>query len=276
MLIFFSIFTKIKKIGELFTEFFLVLWGQTRIDNCKANPGNEVLMKKENVKFRPRHFTEADRAVLDSYRPVVEALGVLFGPCCQVVLGSLEEPHPSFVALSNAVISHRHVGGPVMPEGLSFLEENAWLGSTREEGEPVCRETFSSDGRRLKNINVGIFNGNKLIGYLGINMDMDVPLADFLEALRLKTEHEDRDVPRHFDGDSADYLTRVLESAMAEEKERGGGAKQRVKRIVARLEELGAFNMRGAVDFVAQRLGVSRNTVYLHLRSLRETDRADE
>lgn len=177
----------------------------------------------ENVKFRPRHFTEADRAVLDSYRPVVEALGVLFGPCCQVVLGSLEEPHPSFVALSNAVISHRHVGGPVMPEGLSFLEENAWLGSTREEGEPVCREIFSSDGRRLKNINVGIFNGNKLIGYLGINMDMDVPLADFLEALRLKTEHEDRDVPRHFDGDSADYLTRVLETAMAEEKERGGG-----------------------------------------------------
>lgn len=156
-----------------------------------------------------------------------------------------------------------------MPEGLDFLEDHAWFGSGKEEGRPQCREIRSSDGRRLKNINAGIFNGDKLIGYLGVNVDMDMPVADFVEAFRL-TAPEEKEVPRHFDGDSAQFLIRSLETALEEDREKGGNAKQRVKRVVARMEELGAFNVRGAVDFAAQRLGVSRNTVYLHLRGLRE------
>ena len=62
-----------------------------------------------------------------------------------------------------------------------------------------------------------------------------------------------------------------LEKALeGENRGKKTNAKQRVKRVIARMEALGAFNVRGAVDFVAQRLEVSRNTVYLHLRTLRE------
>ena len=211
--------------------------------------------------------------MLDSYRPVVEVLGAVFGPYCQVVLGSLEEPRATIVALANGHISHRYVGEPVMPEGLEFLEEHAWLGSEAQDEKPQCREIRSSDGRRLRNGNVGIFNGSKLIGYLGVNVDMDVPLADFVDAFRIKTGAEEERIPRHFDGDSSRFLVRSLEKALeGERRDKRTNAKQRVKRVIARMEALGAFNVRGAVDFVAQRLGVSRNTVYLHLRALREDE----
>ena len=229
------------------------------------------LMKKGVVKFRPCRFTEADRAVLDSYRPVVEALGAALGPFCQVVLASLEEPHATVVALANGHISHRYVGEPVMPDGLEFLEKHAWLGSETPDEKPRCREIRSSDGRRLRNSNVGIFNGTKLIGYLGLNVAMDMPLADFVDTFRIKTDAEEEGIPRHFDGDSSRFLVKSLEKAWeGENRGKKTNAKQRVKRVIARMEALGAFNVRGAVDFVAQRLEVSRNTVYLHLRTLRE------
>lgn len=229
------------------------------------------MMEQGGAKFRPCRFTEADRAVLDSYRPVVEALGGAFGPFCQVVLASLEEPRATVIALANGHISHRYVGEPVMPDGLEFLEKYAWLGSKMPDEKPQWREIRSSDGRRLRNSNVGIFNGTKLIGYLGINVDMDVSLADFVDTFHMKTGTEEERIPRHFDGDSSRFLVKSLEKALEEEKrDRRKNAKQRVKRLIAWMEAQGAFDVRGAVDFVAQRLEVSRNTVYLHLRSLRE------
>lgn len=275
MLIFFSLYRKTRKIIVLYNKFFFSIyskpWAAQGNIRYSARYCKGKLMKKDIVKFRPCRFTEADRAVLDSYRPVVEALGAAFGPLCQIVLASLEEPRATVVALANGHISHRYVGEPVMPDGLEFLEKHAWLGSETPDEKPRCREIRSSDGRRLRNSNVGIFNGTKLIGYLGVNVDMDMPLADFVDTFRIKTDAEEEGIPRHFDGDSSRFLVKSLEKAL-EEENRGKktNAKQRVKRVIARMEALGAFNVRGAVDFVAQRLEVSRNTVYLHLRTLRE------
>ena len=49
----------------------------------------------------------------------------------------------------------------------------------------------------------------------------------------------------------------------------------RNKEIIRLVHEQGIFKMKNAVPKVAQELGVSKNTVYLHLRSLKNADHAE-
>ena len=42
------------------------------------------------------------------------------------------------------------------------------------------------------------------------------------------------------------------------------------KTLIAILEEQGVFKLKGAVVAVAEVLGVSKNTVYMHIRALQE------
>ena len=50
----------------------------------------------------------------------------------------------------------------------------------------------------------------------------------------------------------------------------------RNKEIIRLVHEQGIFKMKNAVPKVAQELGVSKNTVYLHLRSLKNADQGEE
>ena len=49
----------------------------------------------------------------------------------------------------------------------------------------------------------------------------------------------------------------------------------RNKEIIRLVHEQGIFKMKNAVPKVAQELGVSKNTVYLHLRSLKNADHGE-
>ena len=49
----------------------------------------------------------------------------------------------------------------------------------------------------------------------------------------------------------------------------------RNKEIIRLVHEQGIFKMKNAVPKVAQELGVSKNTVYLHLRSLKNADQGE-
>ena len=50
----------------------------------------------------------------------------------------------------------------------------------------------------------------------------------------------------------------------------------RNKEIIAILYQKDIFNLKNAVPKVAERLGLSKNTVYLHLRNLQAESGADE
>lgn len=47
----------------------------------------------------------------------------------------------------------------------------------------------------------------------------------------------------------------------------------RNKEIIEQLNNAGIFHIKDAVNRVAQELNISRNTVYLHLRNLREKEK---
>ena len=62
----------------------------------------------------------------------------------------------------------------------------------------------------------------------------------------------------------------AVAQAMAEVSQMGLDASpMRNREIVSRLNASGIFRIKEAVNLVAGELGISRNTVYLHLRNLR-------
>jgi predicted transcriptional regulator YheO len=73
----------------------------------------------------------------------------------------------------------------------------------------------------------------------------------------------------HFIKDTYDLVKTAVEKAEAEvtENHRIAGP-QKKKEVILLLHQRGIFRLKNAIDIVADCLGLSKNTVYLHLRNI--------
>ena len=77
-----------------------------------------------------------------------------------------------------------------------------------------------------------------------------------------------------FADDTAELLeTSIEEIEMAVKKDALIPGSQKNKEIIRRLSLKGAFSFKGSVETVAEKLHISPNTVYLHLRNLVDKNR---
>jgi len=131
--------------------------------------------------------------------------------------------------------------------------------------------TSSSRGTPMKSVTVLIRNQRgRLIGLLCINVNLAVPLVDFARDL---LEHTVPTAPKaieHFPVSANDLISSALEDALREADQQGKlTARERNLLVVAQLCKRGVFGVKGAVDIVARKMGVSRYTVYNYVREAR-------
>lgn len=206
--------------------------------------------------------------MLDSFVPLVEALGKMFGKNCEVVLHDISNPQKSIVAIANGHVTGRKVGGPMTDYGLMILREGKYE-------DVVNYRSKSKDGKILKSSTVFIKDEmKKAIGCMCINFDISE--MEMLKNTLTEICGTESDNTQVVDETFADDVNSVLASIVSNTLDNFGRpvnymTKEDKVNVVKMLDSKGVFLIKGSVDYVAKVLCVSRYTIYNYLDEIRVT-----
>jgi predicted transcriptional regulator YheO len=196
--------------------------------------------------------------------PIADDLGRALGPSHEIVLHDLRHPDRSLCHLVGDVTG-RSVGAPATDVVLGALEAQG------DAAENIYNYRTAIHGRSIRSSVIFVRDGPHIVGAFCLNVDVSV-----LEKMR-----EELAKLMGVDPDQADRLEvfrntveGLVDDLLAETLSDAGLSANTMlpedrMRVVATLQARGAFQAKGAVERVADALGVSRFTVYGYLRRLR-------
>ena len=208
-------------------------------------------------------LTKTDRQILRSYIPVLDGLANYLSSSYELVLHSLEDFDHSVICIYNGEHTGRKVGAPITDLALNMLEqiENGHVDSLmyfsrNAKGEPLKSTTLAIRGE-----------GNKVIGLLCINMYLNAPFIDVINS--------------YVSGNSVSHMVNetytqnpdeLIESTLEEERtavlaDNTILPSNKNKIIVERLYDKGIFQLKDSVIKVEKLMGISKNTIYMHIRN---------
>ena len=222
-------------------------------------------MEKETVVFH-----SVDRKILESYKSVIEGMAEYMGTAYEFVLHSLEDYDHSVIAIINGQHTGRSVGAPITNLALEMLGKI----EHSEHSDHISYFTKNKDGAPLKSTTIAIRgHGNRIIGLICINLylntEFDVVIRNFLPA---NTQEDQLVEHESFEVDSQTLLVQSFQEAQtAVESNPEIPYVNRNKEIIRILYNKRIFDLKDAVSYVAQKLAISKNTVYMHIRNCRNT-----
>lgn len=208
-------------------------------------------------------LTPMDRDIINSYRQMLAGLSDYLGSGYEIVLHSLEDLNHSVISIYHGEHTGRKEGAPITDLALEMLEKlrktkgSSYVSyfSQNRQGEPIKSSTIAVHGEN-----------NRIIGLLCINFYLNIPLSQFMQENYYV--HNEADEIETF----ADKVEETIEKAVCQVKKAVYEDAQislhnKNKEIISQLSRRGIFNLKDAVSQVADLLGLSKNTVYLHLRN---------
>ena len=213
-------------------------------------------------------ITAVDQLILESYKTTLDALSAYFGEAFEFVLHDLRDLDHSIIKINNGFHSGRKEGAPITDFALSMLEEIRQEGSSGKAYKVYASQ--SKHGKPVKSTTMVIFGEKEnTIGLLCINLYLDSPLMSLLQNFSLVPQSDY--IAEIFSSDSDELIDRALEKAKTTvNADNTVAPSQKNKEVIALLYYQGIFNLKNAVQSISRDLGISRNTVYLHIRSLEE------
>ena len=213
------------------------------------------------AKFNP--LSDEDHAILASYFPVVDGIAALIGEQCEIVLHSLEFLEHSAIYIVNGHNTDRKIGSPITDRALWSLHHM----QTDSVSKPYF--TKAKGGVLMKSITIAIRNGKQhVIGLICININLDVPVSQFLNSF-IAPKETDSNV--NFASSVEDLVAQTIESSIEEiQNNRNVANNNKNRQIVTTLFEKGIFDIKDAINQVADRLNISRHTVYLYIRQIKQ------
>lgn len=205
--------------------------------------------------------------ILKRFVPLVEGIANTFGSNTEVVLHDFSQLPDSIVAIANGHVTGRSVGSPMTEFSLKVVKK----GDTDSDIVNYTGKSF--DGKVLKSSTFFIKDdAGKTIGCYCINVD----LTELYAARRVIDDlmRIDDDTKRAEDI-GTNRVNDVLNDIVLKTIERAGKPvaymiKEEKVQIVKVLDDQGAFLIKGAIDYVANVLCVSRYTIYNYLDEIRQ------
>ena len=212
-----------------------------------------------------QNFSEEDHAILASYFPIVDGIAALIGDHCEIVLHSLEFLENSAIYIANGHNTDRKIGSPLTDKALKSLHQM----KTDSVSKPYF--TRSKGGVLMKSVTVAIRNSKQhVIGFICININLDVPVSQFLSAF-IAPLQEDEDTSVNFASSVEELVIQTIEKTIEETMaDRNVANNNKNRHIVVSLYEKGIFDIKDAINQVADRLNISRHTVYLYIRQIKQ------
>lgn len=212
-------------------------------------------------------LTAVDKAILESYRDFCEGLANYLGDGYEIVLHSLENLDCSVIKIINGHYTGRREGAPITDLALQMLENIR----TSDGAGYIAYFARNKKGEPLRSTTITITGKNKrIIGLMCINFYLNTPmhvfLGNYLEA------QADSNAPRYTENfvdrsnDPIEVIVKMRDEVM---KDPSVSAHNKNKEIIYRLDAKGVFKLKDSVVQCAEVLGISKNTVYMHIRNAR-------
>jgi predicted transcriptional regulator YheO len=193
---------------------------------------------------------------------LVPQLAQAIGPHCEVVLHDNRPAQPTVRAIGNGHVSGRRVGDLMTRTVVDGTE-------LRDRTEPLFNYAARSpDNKRVRVSLLPVVHEGSVIAYVAVNFSVeDLELARRAIDLLTATAADGRVVEQF------QSAGEVVGSLLDEGLRHRGRTTHRLSRaerieLLRWLKERGALHMRGAVEQIATRLGISRAAVYNYLREI--------
>ena len=213
---------------------------------------------------------EMDNCRSNSLKPyfvIADFIAEFVGPHCEVVLHSLESVQSSVVYIVNGHNTNRKLGSPMTDLGLKQVSE------MRRSGNLITGNYFTHgrDGSLFKSISCGCTDSdNKLIGFLCINMNLDCPFPEIIKTMMPGVDNKSEVLEEQFNHDMDELLVTVTEQVINEvSTDRAIPLKQKNRCIVHELFDRGIFQIKGAPQYLADQLNVTKHSVYKYYREVK-------
>lgn len=197
---------------------------------------------------------------LDPHISICEALARLLAPHAEVVMHDLASDKIHYIA---NCFSKRRVGQSSLTDITDVDFDKNVIG-------PYAKTNW--DGRRLKSVSAVIRDDNgKPIGLMCINHDVEA-FAGMLEQLiaLVGTPVSMAPATAVFSSDWRERINEHVGSFLVEHNATLAGLDTgAVNALIARLDKVGIFEIRHAINYVADVLSVSRATLYNRLKLIR-------
>lgn len=218
-------------------------------------------------------FDTADFEILKSYEAVVDGLATFIGSHCEIVLHSLQDLKCSAIRIANGENTGRQVGSPITDLALRMLHDMTGADSSVSK----CYFTRAKGGALMKSVTIAIRNRNqRVVGLLCINMNLDVPFSQIMSTF-IPPSSQDISSQVNFASSVEDLVMQTLEYTIEEvNADRGVSNNAKNRQIVLNLYEKGIFDIKDAINQVAERLNISKHTVYLYIRQFKNGDFAGQ
>ncbi|MFI8167693.1 transcriptional regulator [Streptomyces sp. NPDC085931] len=217
---------------------------------------------------------DAERdAILAALTPVVHGIAATFGPVCEVVLHDYRNPENSVVAVAGSVTG-RTVGGAMSEIGMEVLAHGD------EAADQLNYLTRARNGTVVKSSTMVLRDSaGAVFGALCVNVDVSAvtKVRDLLGALAgagpalAGTGPAPAELPVTTFGNDIDSVVDALVDAHRTRQRGSWPELDREERLelFGGLDARGVFAVRGAVEQVAARLGISRASAYHYLARAR-------
>jgi predicted transcriptional regulator YheO len=201
---------------------------------------------------------------------LADVLGQTLGKYCEVVVHDLNSPENSIIAIANGGLTGRNVGDTLDALGFQLLKTNP-------ASDLVNYRTKTKDGKELRSSSIFLRDENgQVFGALCINVDIS-GLLKAQEWLQDALGTASATVDEHFERTVEEVLETLIRNAIASTgKDIADLTREEKVRIVAYLEDKGAFLIRYSVERVAELLGMTKYTIYNYLDEIRTKQGAAE
>ncbi|HCM90780.1 MAG TPA: hypothetical protein DIS85_12855 [Vagococcus sp.] len=200
---------------------------------------------------------------------MLDGLGNFLGRNHEIVLLSLENLEQSAMKVINGHFSNRKQDSPITDLALKMLNQL----EADESYDVMPYFNKNDNGVVLKSCTIPIFGEKeRIIGLICINLHLEMPLIDYLADLVPPEPNSSKsfDVKNSENfSDNIDELITISLNKMKQSVHNNPdiSSLNENKEIVVGLYDQGIFNLKDSVLIIAKKLGISKNTVYLHIRN---------
>lgn len=205
---------------------------------------------------------------LDNMKSVAEGIFKFLGKEAEVVLHDLSQPEKSIVFIAGE-LTEREIGGPITDVALKRMRDQ------NNPDDVLNYRNELKDGRILKSSTMFVTDDDgQVLGCLCVNYNItdlymvENTLRSFCALETKNAESEDKQ-SEIFADDINDVMETMLNNAIREvEKPIPYMEKDDKIEVIKYLDQKGAFMIKGAVDHAAEKLNVSRYTIYNYLKEV--------
>ncbi len=206
--------------------------------------------------------------ILKSYIPVANIISQTFGKNCEVSIHDLTQPGSLVVYVANDTVTGRKEG-----QSFNHLIRQVLL-CKKFNDDYASNDFFVTDkGKKIKSSSAFIRNlEGEVVGMLCINYDLTLSYSIMEEILSFLPDLNHDEMPAKVEILNQDVITIInglIESIISNKDIDNLTRKDNIE-LIRLMDEKGVFLVKGAIDKVAERLGLSKVTIYSYLDEVRE------